>query len=179
MERGRYHARDVLRVPTLVSLTRVLFAIAFPFCVRSPWIALAVVAAAGLSDMFDGWYARRFGQVTAIGTVIDPLTDKLFVTTVAVSLVVSGALPALDVLLLSTREVGELPLVIWLFFSHSARSRRGSANVPGKLATALQFATIAVALLWPRGLMTAVLVTAVAGTVAAISYWRRALRRAE
>jgi cardiolipin synthase (CMP-forming) len=178
VEQGRYHVRDALRVPSLVSFTRVIFAAVFPFCLHFPWLALGVLGAAALSDVFDGWYARRFDQVTALGTVIDPVTDKVFVTTVAISLVVSGGLSLFDVLLLSAREVGELPLVIWLFFSHTARSRREGANVIGKLATALQFVAIAVTLLLPRFNRWVIFATAVVGSAAAISYWRRALRPA-
>src|SRR5690349_10621742 len=43
--------------------------------------ALGVFVAAGLTDVLDGIIARRFGQKTSIGAVLDPLADKLLMTT--------------------------------------------------------------------------------------------------
>lgn len=176
---GRYRARDVVRVPGLLSLARLPLAAAFPFALERPWWALAVLVAAGLSDVLDGWYARRFGQVTATGSALDPVTDKIFVTTVAVSLVLRGTFTIFDVLLLSTREVGELPLVAWLAVNGEARRRRADyplANVPGKVATAMQFGAATGALFHVPHLAWLVWATALAGAAAALSYWRREIR---
>jgi cardiolipin synthase (CMP-forming) len=177
---SHYDRRDLLRIPGLLSLSRIPLAAAFPFVVDRPIAAFGVLVAAGLTDVLDGWYARRFGQVTATGSALDPITDKLFVMTVAVTLVLSGHLSVSAVVLLSTREIGELPLVAWLALSPKARRMRAehpAANVAGKVATALQFASVSAALfnashqhLWVRA-------TALAGALAAFTYWRRALRR--
>ena len=166
-------------VPGLLSLSRVPLAAAFPLVLGRPFVALALLAAAGVSDIADGWYARRFGQVTPTGTALDPVTDKLFVTTVAVSLVVGGYFSVLDVVLLSTREIGELPLVLWLALDRAARTRRvehPSANVPGKLATMLQFGTATAALFRMPHLAWLIDGTAVVGVLAAVSYWVREMR---
>jgi cardiolipin synthase len=176
---GVYRARDLFRVPGLLSLSRCPLAAAFPFVVERPMAALAILGAAALSDMLDGWYARRFGLVTSTGAALDPLTDKLFVLTVAVTLVVGGHLSSVDVLLLSTREIAEVPLVLWIAVSRRARAVRAAhpaANVPGKLATVLQFATAAAALVRISHLQWMITVTAVAGALAAATYWLRALR---
>ncbi|HEY3820599.1 MAG TPA: CDP-alcohol phosphatidyltransferase family protein [Polyangiaceae bacterium] len=176
---GLYRARDLVRVPGLLSLSRLPLAAAFPFVLVHPLAALGVLAAAGFSDVLDGWYARRFGQVTATGSALDPVTDKLFVTTVAVSLVVGGYLSVLDVALLSAREIGELPLVAWLAFNRHARRRRAghpSANVPGKLATVLQFGTATAALFRMPHLGWLIDGAAAVGMLAATSYWLREIR---
>ncbi len=176
---GVYRARDVFRVPGLLSLARLPLAIAFPFVVDRPGLALAVLLAAGLSDVLDGWIARRFAQVTPTGAALDPVTDKIFVLTVAITLVLRAYLSPGDVVLLSTREIGELPLVTWLATSPRARRMRAdttSANAPGKVATALQFAAATSALFRSSITPVLVLVTAAAGTVAATVYWVRALR---
>ena len=176
---GVYQARDLFRVPGLLSLARLPLAVAFPLVVGRPALALVVLAAAGLSDVLDGWFARHYGQVTATGAALDPVTDKIFVLTVAVTLVVQKLLSPLDVLLLSTREVGELPLVIWLATSSHARRLRAentSANLPGKLATALQFAAATVALFRWSHVEAMVTATAVAGVIAAVVYWIRSMR---
>jgi CDP-diacylglycerol--glycerol-3-phosphate 3-phosphatidyltransferase len=175
---GAYRARDFLLGPTLLSFTRVPLAVLFPFVVDRPLAATIVLALAGATDVLDGWWARRAGLVTPAGAVVDPIADKLFVITVVVTLVVTGHLAPLSVAWMSTRELGELPLVIWLLVSHAARSKRTEtprANLLGKLATTLQFATVGCSL-WRRpetGVL--IVITAVAGIVAAISYWRSAL----
>lgn len=178
---GRYDARDLVRIPGLLSLSRVPLALAFPLVMGRPVLALGVLVGAGLTDVLDGWYARRFGQVTATGAALDPVTDKLFVLTVAITLVVMGQLSVRSVLLLSTREIGEVPLVLWVALSHRARRARvaqPSANIAGKAATVLQFASVAFALFRAPHEDVWVDTTAVAGVAAALTYWRRALRTA-
>ncbi len=174
---ARYRIRDAARVPGLLSLLRVPLAMAFPFAVR-PEAALAVLVIAGLSDVLDGWYARRFHQVTPTGAVLDPLTDKLFVATVALTLVLRDRLPIYAVLLLATRDLLELPLVAWIAWSARARRVRAesaAANAPGKLATAFQFACVASAVFAWKSASGWAVAAAVAGAVAAALYWRRAL----
>jgi cardiolipin synthase len=176
---GRYRARDLLRVPSLLSLARLPLAACFPWVVARPLAAFALLAAAGMSDVLDGWYARRFRQVTATGSAIDPLTDKLFVLTVAITLVVKSKLSAGEVLLLSTREIGELPLIVWLLLNDRARGARAEqpgANVPGKVATAAQFAAISAALFGVQHVAVCVALTSIAGAFAALTYWKRALQ---
>jgi cardiolipin synthase len=175
---GEFRSRDLLLVPSLLSFTRIPLAVAFPFALTSRAASLAILVAAGFSDVLDGWYARRFGQATPTGAVVDPVTDKLFVLSVVVSLSLAHVLPVMSVVLLSTREIGELPLLFWFFASHKVRSARASkaaANLPGKLATGFQFLTVTAALLaspWTRELL---FVTAGAGAVAAVVYWVREL----
>jgi phosphatidylglycerophosphate synthase len=178
LETGSYRWRDVFLAPGLLSLARVPLAFAFPFVVeRTAW-ALAVIVLAGVTDVLDGWCARRLGQATPTGAALDPITDKLFVLTVAITLVASGHFSLVAVLLLSTREVLELPLVVWFALSPSARGARAEkpmANALGKLATVLQFAAVFSTLLgWS---ITGVWIgaTAVVGVFAALSYWLRAL----
>jgi len=176
---GRYRGRDLIRVPGLLSLSRIPLALAFPLALDRPALAFGILITAGLTDVLDGWYARRFGQVTATGSALDPITDKLFVLTVAITLVVARRLSVADVLLLSTRELGELPLVLWLALSADARRARvehPAANVLGKTATALQFVAVSAALFQATHEKLLVDAAALAGVAAAFTYWRRALR---
>lgn len=175
----RYRARDLLLPPGLISLARLPLAAAFPFVAERPAPAFAILAAAGVSDIVDGWWARRFGQQTPVGAVLDGVTDKVFALTVALTLLAGGHLGVAGLLLLGARDLGEIPLAAW-----TAWTRRGSAagaaqvhaNLAGKIATVLQFAAVATVLLhWPYS-DAAIAAAGIAGTVAAISYWRRAMR---
>ena len=80
-----YRAADLGRAPNLLSLARIPLALLFPFASRSVPAALLVLGLAGLTDVLDGWLARRLGAETAIGAVIDPVADKIFALTVMVT----------------------------------------------------------------------------------------------
>jgi CDP-diacylglycerol--glycerol-3-phosphate 3-phosphatidyltransferase/cardiolipin synthase len=174
----RPRADELLSVPGLLSLARGPLAAAFPFAMTSPPAALAVVAAAGITDVLDGWFARHSGRVTETGAVLDPLMDKLFVVTVVVSLTIVRRLSIGAALLLGARDVIEVPLILWLSTRRarlSSEERDVKANRFGKAATALQFATVVAALLAPRYALPLAVASGVNGVIAGASYWARAL----
>lgn len=43
------------------------------------WVALAVFVAAALTDVFDGWAARTYGELSSLGRMLDPIADKLLI----------------------------------------------------------------------------------------------------
>jgi phosphatidylglycerophosphate synthase len=172
---GQYRARDVVSIPGLLSLTRIPLAVAFVF-VGEPWGRVAIVAASGLSDLLDGWYARRFGCATPTGAALDPVTDKLFITTVVLTLSFEGAMPWWAVIVLSLRDLAELPLVAKFVVSRAARRARADhpkANLGGKVATFAQFATVAAAMFHYEHTQVLLGVAGVLGVVAAVGYWRQ------
>lgn len=171
--------RDLVRVPTLLSLARLPLGVAFLAVADRPGLALAVIGASAATDVLDGFIARRTHQVTVTGAIVDPLTDKWFVACVIGALVARDRLSPLGVLLLLTRELAELPLAVreWrrkhdhLRYVENPIALRG-----GKLATALQFAAIGAAVLGVSPVRDVLLIsTAVVGAFAGVAYWRRTL----
>ncbi|MEP6962533.1 MAG: CDP-diacylglycerol--glycerol-3-phosphate 3-phosphatidyltransferase [Acidobacteriota bacterium] len=75
-------------------------AIAIPRAV----FALAVFLAAALTDLLDGYLARRWSQITTVGTLLDPIADKLLVSAALVSLVKIDRVSAWLVILIISRE---------------------------------------------------------------------------
>lgn len=67
--------------------------------------ALGVYAVAALSDLADGWLARRYGWITALGVIIDPLADKLLQLTAVTLLAYQGFAPLWVAVLVWAREV--------------------------------------------------------------------------
>lgn len=67
--------------------------------------AAMIFVAGGLSDLLDGWLARRRGQVTVLGQFLDPLADKLFVLGTLVFLVARHRVPEWLVVVLMSREL--------------------------------------------------------------------------
>lgn len=90
-------------LPNLLTLSRI---VAIPllialFWVASPtgnWLAFAVFAAAGLTDLLDGWLARRWQQVSALGRFLDPIADKLLVAAALLMLVAANRIDGFTVL---------------------------------------------------------------------------------
>ena len=71
---------DVLTIPNLLSLVRLLLVpvIVWLYCIRgNTSAAVAVVAVSGLTDLADGYIARRFHQISDLGKILDPVADKL------------------------------------------------------------------------------------------------------
>lgn len=67
-------------------------------------VVLGVVALAALSDMLDGYLARKFNSVTRIGAHIDFTADKIFVNTCLVILTYAGTLPLWVTLIIINRD---------------------------------------------------------------------------
>jgi CDP-diacylglycerol--glycerol-3-phosphate 3-phosphatidyltransferase len=74
------------------------------FTVSNDLLALAIFLAAAVTDLLDGYLARRWRQVTTVGTLLDPIADKLLVSAALVSLVEMQRVPAWMVILIVGRE---------------------------------------------------------------------------
>ncbi len=68
------------------------------------YLALIIFWVAALTDLLDGYFARRWKQVTTIGTLLDPIADKLLVSAALISLVQVRVVPGWLVVLLVGRE---------------------------------------------------------------------------
>jgi CDP-diacylglycerol--glycerol-3-phosphate 3-phosphatidyltransferase len=74
------------------------------FRVTHEWLGLAIFLCAAATDLLDGYLARRWRQVTTIGTLLDPIADKLLVSAALISLVEVRVLPAYMAILIISRE---------------------------------------------------------------------------
>jgi cardiolipin synthase len=83
------------QLPNTISLLRIalIVPIAVALAHDQLKITLLLVAVVAASDALDGHLARRFGWQTALGAVLDPVADKLLLTTVFVTLTLLGAVP--------------------------------------------------------------------------------------
>jgi len=72
--------------------------------VTNDWLSLAIFLVAAGTDLLDGYLARRWKQVTTIGTLLDPIADKLLVSAALISLVQIRALPGWMAVLIIGRE---------------------------------------------------------------------------
>lgn len=67
--------------------------------------ALIVFAAASITDILDGWIARRYDLITDFGKLFDPLADKLMVLSVMAMLAIKGIAPVAAIIILFAKEL--------------------------------------------------------------------------
>src|SRR5437588_4498785 len=72
--------------------------------VANDFFAVTVFLAAAMTDLLDGHLARRWKQVTTVGTLLDPVADKLLISAALISLVQIRLLPGWMVILIIGRE---------------------------------------------------------------------------
>ena len=72
--------------------------------ITNDWLALAIFLAAAATDLLDGYLARRWRQETTIGTLLDPIADKLLISAALISLVQVRVLPGWMAILIVARE---------------------------------------------------------------------------
>ena len=72
--------------------------------VPNEFLALSIFLVAAATDLLDGFLARRWGQITTVGTLLDPIADKLLISAALVSLVQIHRVPAWMVVLIIGRE---------------------------------------------------------------------------
>lgn len=67
-------------------------------------LTLIIFLAAAITDLLDGYLARRWDQTTTVGTLLDPIADKLLISAALISLVQIGAVPAWMAIIIVGRE---------------------------------------------------------------------------
>ena len=101
-------ADRVLTLPNALSALRLAGVPLFLYLVLGPhadgW-ALLLLMASGVTDYLDGWLARRLGQTSALGAMLDPLADRLYIATTLVALVIRGIIPLWLLLALAARDI--------------------------------------------------------------------------
>ncbi len=134
----------VLTLPNLLTLLRLLaipVVLLLLFAGRDVAAATVFVLAAA-TDFLDGMLARRWGGASYLGAVLDPVADRLMLSSVAVVLAIRGILPFPVVAILVGRDV--FALVGSLAFRGKIR-----VNKVGKAATAVLMAAVAVIMYRP------------------------------
>lgn len=97
---------------------------------RRDWFVAAVLLGAlGATDWVDGFLARRLGQVSTLGKVLDPAADRLLLVTAAVSTVALGAVPVLVAVIALAREV---VVAAGFLYVAAAGGRRMEVRLIGK-----------------------------------------------
>jgi len=147
-------ASNVVTIPNLLTLLRMVLIPVFAILLYYGYsgTALVVFLIAGISDGVDGFVARRFNQESALGTIIDPIADKLLMTTAFIILTLPNILP----------QTKHLPVPFWVTASVIGRdvliiTVAGAINIMtgfrgfkpsylGKLSTLVQVVAVTIIL---------------------------------
>jgi len=122
----------------VLTALRIPLAVAFPFVPQPGW-RLAIVGAVAVTDMLDGWLARRYGG-SRLGAVLDPIVDKLFMVAAFLTVAERGLLTWWEMLGVLARDIvaGIAALTVWL----QGRPTALPARAGGKAVTILQLLTL-------------------------------------
>src|ERR1700727_2108058 len=104
-----------MNVPNALTILRIFFvpllvaalvedSVWMKMAVTNEWLALGFFLAAAGTDLLDGYLARRWKQVTTVGTLLDPIADKLLISAALISMVQIRRVPAWMVVLIIGRE---------------------------------------------------------------------------
>ncbi|KZF21289.1 phosphatidyl synthase [Xylona heveae TC161] len=180
---------NIYTLPNILTFSRLIAApfIGYLFVHEQYAWSLGLFAYAGLTDLVDGYIARKWKMQTVVGTVIDPMADKVLMTILTVCLAVKGALPLWLATLILGRDVGlGLAAIYYRFISlpePKTFARYWDFSIPSaevhptgisKVNTALQLALIGATTALPIvsasiDIMPAM--TALQYTVAATTIW--------
>lgn len=87
---------NIYTIPNILTFSRLIAAPVVGYLVlhdHHAW-AVGLFAYAGITDLVDGWIARKWNLQTVVGTVIDPMADKTLMTILTVCLAIKGGLPS-------------------------------------------------------------------------------------
>jgi CDP-diacylglycerol--glycerol-3-phosphate 3-phosphatidyltransferase/cardiolipin synthase len=110
------------------------------------WTGMWIFAVAAITDWFDGWLARRWGQTSAFGAFLDPVADKLMVAAALILLVWLDRAPAYLGIIIIGREIAISALREWM--AQVGQGKNVAVALIGKVKTVAQMTAIIALLLW-------------------------------
>lgn len=146
-----------ISIPNVLTWTRIilipLFVASFYFPSKWANIASALIFCfACVTDWLDGYLARKLNQITTFGAFLDPVADKLLVTTALVMLVgeYASAYLVIPAAIIIGREIAISALREWM--AEVGKRKRVAVGYIGKIKTALQMIAIVILLSQPTNL---------------------------
>jgi cardiolipin synthase (CMP-forming) len=127
-------------IPNLLSFSRFPLAAAFLATEATP-VRVALIGAASLTDVLDGWLARR-NQPTRLGALLDPIADKTFVLVAISAFLIAGELSTRNYFIILLRDFATAIGFLVAFLLKGLDPKDFKARMSGKVVTVLQLATV-------------------------------------
>jgi len=170
-----------MKLPNILTVLRILlipvFIILFFSDLENNFTyAFIVFAVAGVTDVLDGFVARRFNMVTEVGKVLDPLADKLMLMTVLICLATMNLIPLWILILMIIKELVMVYGGVRLYFSKTQIII--PSNHYGKLATVSFYLAITMVLFRLDGILPIIVLyfAVLIATVAFFNYVKIAVK---
>ena len=138
---------SAMNLPNLLTIARIFLVPVFLFLILSNHLYCAVIifAVAGFTDLIDGIIARRQGTVTTLGANLDPVADKLLLSTAFIALAIKGLVPLwLAFIVVARDSVILITVIVLRRFKYEVNTR---PMITGKLTTFFQILCVLSALL--------------------------------
>lgn len=128
--------KEFFYISNQISLLRIILVIPVIFLIfnqnyNNTNIIAAFLIAIYISDLLDGYLARKLNQVSELGKIIDPLADKIVVVSIAIALFLQGRIETWFFLVVVARD---LLIIIFGLYLKSKNKIVLMSNYPGKLA---------------------------------------------
>lgn len=153
----------MLNIPTILTLIRIAFIPLIVLIYYLPFaashaVAAAIFALAAFTDWLDGYLARSLNQTTHFGSFLDPVADKLIVSTMLVVLVASYDVPYMELpaAVIIGREITISALREWM--SQIGNRLSVAVSMLGKIKTAIQLISLILLIFYTNGMPYANLV---------------------
>ena len=145
---SRLTINQILSIPNILSFVRIALIpiIIWAYCTLGNYLlTIALIAFSGITDIIDGFIARRFNMITDFGKALDPIADKLTQGAIMICLLTRFPLMWLLLILLAVKEISSFILRLILFTRTEAVY---GSYWHGKLATVMIYATVALHIIW-------------------------------
>jgi cardiolipin synthase (CMP-forming) len=130
-----------LNLPNILTLLRIIIIPFFTIAILNKLYVLAIVlfSLGAISDVLDGYIARKYDLVSEFGKVADPIADKLMQFAALLSLTINGDIPVLIIVIIGTKE---LIMGIGTIILFKKKQTFNAANWYGKITTILIYAAV-------------------------------------
>lgn len=147
---------NCLNIPNILSVFRIglIFVFAKAFLNNQYYYALFIYVVAGLTDVIDGFIARKFNLTTELGKLLDPLADKLLQLTAISLLTYRNIIPWPIITVVAIKE---LAMIIGATFLLQYKDYVVQADWFGKLATVIFFVAVVGCIFADRQLFGAII----------------------
>jgi phosphatidylglycerophosphate synthase len=137
--------------------------------VESTVVRTVLLGVASLTDLLDGWLARR-GASTRLGALLDPVADKTFVLAAISAFLLDGGLSTRDYFIVISRDLAIAVGFLVAYLTPGLEPWNFKARLPGKIVTVLQLLALLALLLRPTMFPALVPLIAIASVWAIADY---------
>ena len=165
----KFSKEQICTIPNFLSFFRIVLIpfIIWTYVVQEPYWALALIVLSGVTDVVDGFIARKFNMVTDFGKGLDPIADKFTQGVIMIALLFNFPRMWVPVGIMAVKEALAFTL---RFIAFKKTQIVQSAEWHGKLTTVLLYLMIVTHIVWPEIPQTVSLVyVAVVSTLMVVS----------